>query len=236
MGGLDRLRDGLFTLLFPRLCLGCERAIGADQDDLLCAGCYATLLPTGHWETAENALTDRLAGHFPYVTAAALFTYRAPSLVQRVIHALKYHGRAQIGYGLGRTLGRRLGEQPLLADLAAVVPVPLHPRRQRARGYNQAEVIARGVGEARRLPVRTDLLRRTNFRGSQTKLSRLERMDNVDRSFAAVAGRALPAAAHLLLVDDVITTGATLDACANHLLAAYPGCRLSVAALAVTEH
>ncbi len=236
MGIFSNLLDGLTTLVFPRLCLSCERAIGAAQEEGICLTCQATLGRTRNWELPENEMTDLMAGRLRLAHAAALYIYKTPSPVQEMIHALKYYHRPEIGRRLGLTLGRLLAEQPHFADVDAIVPIPIHDRRRATRGYNQAELIAEGMSEAMRAPALDRLLLRTDFKGSQTKKGRLERMENVSESFAVNRSFQLPETVrHLLLVDDVMTTGATLDFCGNALLEIYPGVKLSIATLAVAQ-
>ena len=228
------LRDGLTTLLFPRLCLHCRRAVTQGQGEMLCTVCLPELTPTDYHSRRENPLTDRLAGRLPIATGAALYVYHSPSVLQEMIHALKYYDRPGIGRALGRELGRKLRASPFYDTVNVLVPVPIHAKRRRERGYNQAEVIAGGVAEVLSLPLRTDLLQRTDFRGSQTKRGQLERLENVAESFRAVPSRPLPPEPHLLLIDDVMTTGATLDFSGNALLEAYPRATLSIATLGIT--
>ena len=178
-------------------------------------------------------MTDRLAGRLPIVYGAGAYTFREGTVCQQVIHALKYHHRPDVGRQLGRRFGELLGQVPGLEDVTGLVPVPIHRRRRHARGYNQAEVIAEGLGEALGKPVYPEALRRRSFRGSQTKRGKLGRLENVQDSFAI--GQGDFSGGHLVLVDDVLTTGATLDFCGNVLLEHHPGIRISVLVLAVAE-
>jgi ComF family protein len=227
----DALR-GLGQLFFPPVCLNCRRALD-DHAALLCVPCKLELPPTDHHRYAENAVTDRLAGRLPLEFGAAAFVFRGGSVSQRLIHALKYHNRRDIGVLLGEGFGKRLREVPALADLDGIVPVPIHERRRHERGYNQAEAIAEGLGRALDRPVLADALRRSSFAGSQTKRGKLERLENVLSSFTPGSGDY--GGQHLLLVDDVLTTGATLDFCGHVLLATHDRLRLSVATLAIAE-
>ena len=181
----------------------------------------------------HNELTDRLTGRLPLEFAAAAYTFRDGTVCQRLIHALKYHHRPDVGRQLGVRFGALLAEAPVLSDLTGIVPVPIHERRRHERGYNQAEAIADGLGDALQVPVYSRALSRSAFAGSQTTRSKFERLENVRHSFTL--GRGDFAGGHLLLVDDVMTTGATLDFCGNILLEAHTDLRLSVATLAVAE-
>ena len=223
---------GLESLFFPNVCLNCQRAVSGRRE-LLCVACSLEMPLTDRWQLPENEVTDRLAGRLPLMYGTAAYTFREGTVCQRLIHALKYHHRRDVGRQLGLHYGRVLRGVAALEDATGLVPVPIHDRRRHERGYNQAEVIAEGLGEALQLPVHAAALRRRSFRGSQTTRGKLERLENVRDSFRI--GRGDHAGGHLVLVDDVLTTGATLDFCGNLLLEHHPGVRLSVVTLALAE-
>lgn len=228
---LRDLADGLATLLFPRLCLNCRQSVTRGQPLQLCVPCYSDLAETGHQDLPENELTDRLAGRLPIACGAALLYFNTGTVCQQLIHALKYHQRPDIGRELGKRLGERLLEHPALRDLDGIVPVPIHADRRHQRGYNQAEEIGLGLVQVLGKPMYPDALYRRHFKGSQTKKNRFERVENTRESF--MIGKGDFAGKHLLLVDDVLTTGATIDFCGNILLDHHPGIRISVATLAI---
>lgn len=228
---LATLGEGLLGLVYPRLCLNCRQSITRDQKPQLCSPCQSDLALTEHWLMPENDLTDRLVGRLPLVFGAALLSFSTGTVCQQLIHALKYYHRPEIGVQLGEQLGGLIKEHPLLRDLDGIVPVPIHPERRHTRGYNQAEEIGKGIATVLGKKQYPDALRRTSFKGSQTKKNRYERVDNTRESFAAHKGDFT--GKHLLLVDDVMTTGATLDFCGNLLLERHPGLRISVATLAI---
>lgn len=227
------LGRGLRSLLYPTLCLNCRRPVTDGQRPQLCLPCSANLVETRFWELPENPVTDRFTGRLPVVTGNALYYFAEASSCQALIHALKYYRRPEIGVQLGELLAHRLLDHPGLQGLHGIVPVPIHPSRRHTRGYNQAEKIAEGMAAVLGVPAFHDALKRTSFSGSQTKKSRYERVQNVARVFAR--GKGDFSGKHLLLVDDVITTGATLDFCGNVLLEEHPGCRVSIAALAIAQ-
>ena len=169
-----------------------------------------------------------------YAYAAALFFYRAESDYSKITRCIKYQGRVEVGLHFGMLLGDRLAESHLFSDVDAVVPVPLHWLRRWKRGYNQAEVIASGVAECLGIPMRPDILRRIRRTRTQTRLSIAEKRANVSGAFAIPAKPPAEPTPfrHILLVDDVFTTGSTLFDCFMTLRSAFPpSVRISVATL-----
>ncbi len=231
--GFKSLAEGLSSLLYPRLCLNCRTTVSHAQVPQLCLTCQADLALTDHWLLPENALTDRLAGRLPLTFGAALLSFSTGTVCQQLIHALKYHHRSEIGVQLGQQLGELLADHAALRDLDGIVPVPIHPDRRHERGYNQAEEIGKGLAQALAKPMYPHALQRRIFKGSQTKKTRFERVEHTRAAFGCGSGDFRDK--HLLLVDDVLTTGATLDFCGNILLEHHPGLRISVTTLAITN-
>ncbi len=206
-------------LIFPRLCPACREPLARGEAHL-CTGCRAELpytdfhrLPPG-----ANPLGRRFWGKLPVRHALSYLQFVRHGRVQHLLHGLKYRGQRGVGTALGRLYGAELQAAGFAADFDLVVPVPLHPRKLARRGYNQAEVFAEGLAASLALPW-APALRRTAHTATQTRKNRAQRWENVATVFeaadvAAVAGR------RILLVDDVLTTGATLEACGAALLAA----------------
>ena len=224
---------GLRELFFPRKCVVCKKFLAEDEWDV-CADCLEGLPMTYQWDIVQNAAFERLARRFEVQDAASLFFFRTESDYRNILYGIKYGNRRRLAVQMGERLGRQLAASRMFRGCEAVVPVPLHPLRHWKRGYNQAELIARGVAQAMGLPVGTKLLRRRRNTKTQTKLHGAEKTKNVQGAFAVDLHRAADLQRqgihHLLLVDDTLTTGATLAACATPLLSA--GFRISCATLA----
>ena len=217
----------LVDLLFPRRCCVCEGPLSTGENDI-CEDCLADLPLTYFWDWAQNPAFERMVRHAPVEAAASLFFFREEAGYNHILHSIKYLGRKELGRRMGRLLGEKLSSSRQFAGIDAVVPVPLHPLRRWKRGYNQAEIIAEEVARALGKPLLTDLLRRQRRTRTQTRLSGEAKARNVRGAFAPGKG-VYPAVKHILLIDDVLTTGATLGECAATLM---PGFRISVASLA----
>ena len=224
---------GLRELFFPRKCVVCKKFLAEDEWDV-CAACLEELPMTYQWDIVQNAAFERLARHFEVQDAASLFFFRAESDYRNILYGIKYGNRQRLAVQMGERLGRQLAASRMFRGCQAVVPVPLHPLRRWKRGYNQAELIAQGVAQAMELPVETKLLERRRNTKTQTKLHGAAKTKNVQGAFAVdlrcAADLQQQGFRHLLLIDDTLTTGSTLAACAAPLLAA--GFRISCATLA----
>ena len=223
------LRD----LFFPRHCVVCGRVLSTGEPDL-CPACLEDLPLTYQWDIVQNRAFERLARRFEVEAAASLFFFGSESDYRKIVYGFKYGGRRALARRMGCLLGSYLAGSREFRRCQAVVPVPLHPLRRWQRGYNQAEDIARGVAEAMRLPLETHLLRRSRYTKTQTRLHGEAKTKNVQGAFRTDPGRVdslqQQGIRHVLLIDDVLTTGSTLAACAKPLSAA--GFRLSCATLA----
>lgn len=228
--GLREMYGGLLHLLYPNLCAGCDADLPAG-DYCFCLRCLNRLQTTEMHLQAENEFTDRFWGRLPVVSGAAMYYFHRKSPVQRALHRLKYMNQPDIGIRIGRRFGHVLARSPHFEGIQGVVPVPLHPKKERQRGYNQSAMLAQGMAESMHIPVLSGCLVRNTHSGSQTRKKRMERFDNVSEVFAIKHPQKI-AGQHLLLVDDVLTTGATLEACGKILLK-IPGVRLSLATIAI---
>lgn len=203
-------------LLYPSLCYACKSEIVSSVHPI-CISCEYRIRPAFYCLDHTNPVSERLSMLLDYKEASCGFVFAKGGLLQELIHALKYKGRQEIGLQLGRWYGQQLKDSTLYEAVRYVVPVPLHPQKKHERGYNQAALIAQGVAEAMDLTLRTDILKRIRYMDSQTNKNRTERFLNVEGSFeATILANQLEGG--ILLIDDVITTGATLSACVEALL------------------
>lgn len=227
---LSRLLD----LISPRACAVCGNRLAISEQSL-CSICLIHL-PRTHQELTplDNMMAQSFWGQVPTERVASLFYYEGHSEVANLIYHLKYHNRPQIGVDMGRVLAAQFATSHFFDDIDVIVPVPLAKQRLRQRGYNQSECIAEGIAQITGIPIDTHSVVRTHFEGSQTRLNRWKRRDNVENLFCLSPKQSLTGR-HLLLVDDVCTTGATLIACATALIPAG-NVRISVATLGFVRH
>ncbi|MFN7326204.1 MAG: ComF family protein [Chitinophagales bacterium] len=221
-------------LFYPQLCVACNAAMPSSSRQCFCFSCRSKIEPTTFHESKENDISERLWGRLPIESAAALYYFDKKGPVQLALHHLKYKNQPDIGKRLGRLLGTQLYSSPLFQDINCIVPVPLHPKKERKRGYNQSMAFALGLADALQLPVYDNTLARQQDTVSQTNKHRMERFQNVGQVFLLKQTKDI-AGKHVLLVDDVLTTGATLEFCGN-LLLSVPGVKISIATIAVARN
>ncbi len=220
-------------LISPRQCAVCGNRLSITEH-ALCSSCYLHLPRTTYQFTPyDNPMAQLFWGLAPIGRAAALFFYEPHSEAARLVYELKYADRPDIGEDMGRMMAEEMWMAGFFDGIDAIVPVPLSSKRKRQRGYNQSEMLCRGIHEVTGIPVLAEMLSRKHFRQSQTSLMRYQRQENVADMFELRMKGDLEGK-HILLVDDVCTTGATLSACAR-VLDAIPSVRLSVLTLAFTK-
>jgi len=224
---LREIKDSFLHLLFPHICNGCGNDIIEDGSSL-CLRCLESLPATQFEKFPENPVEKIFWGRLPLVAASAHLYFTKESLVQGLMHTLKYKGNKDLGIQLGILMGEGLlNSGRFVAD--ALVPLPLFASRERKRGYNQASLLCEGIASMTRIPILKDIIIRPEATETQTHKNRIERWSNMEGKFELVKPERIRNR-HLLLVDDVITTGATLESCGLELLKAE-GTTLSIATL-----
>jgi ComF family protein len=217
------------SLFFPRYCLSCHGSL-VKGEEMICTRCMLEMPQTDFHMKHSNSLRERLQMRFPLHYAMALFRFSKSGRVQEMLHTLKYKNQPELGVSLGKMYGEKLLSSGYQAAWDMIVPVPLHSSRQRKRGYNQSSKFAEGLSEKLHIPVVEDALVRRVKTETQTKKSKLNRWENVKLVFE-LKSLVFPPRSRVLLVDDVVTTGATLEACTNVLLT--EGCEsVSIACIA----
>lgn len=227
---LKEMAHGLVHLFYPRLCEGCRKPLlGAEK--VLCISCALEMPETNYHHIPDNETELRFAGRIPFEHATSLAYFTNDGLLQHLLHGLKYKGKKEIGDYLGKKLGAELKSSGW-AGIDMILPVPLHPSKEAKRGFNQSLLIAEGIGEVLGIPACDGILLRTRETESQTHKSRTERVNNMEGAFRLKTKGALTNK-HILLCDDVLTTGATLEACAMALLKEEPTLKISLATIGI---
>ncbi|WP_026897767.1 ComF family protein [Daejeonella oryzae] len=220
------------ALFFPDLCTACGKNL-FKHERVICTDCIYHLPYTNFHQDSENRVAKQLWGRFSFVQASAFVYFQKGNKVQNMMHQLKYNKRPETGFRLGELYAHDLKrtDQWQIPDL--IIPVPLHPKKKIKRGYNQSEFIANGLSSVLEVPVSANTLIRASDTATQTKKSRFSRFENMQEAFS-ISHPELLIDKHILLVDDVITTGATLEACSLVLLKLQK-IRISIATIAFAE-
>ena len=234
MSILSDLLSDLGALFFPPRCPVCHGELKAG-DRTICTRCLAEAPLTRYWLAIDNPLSRSFWGLLPIEQASALIFFSPHSGWRQLIHDFKYHRQWRLALEMGRWYGTELSESELYHSVDVVIPIPLHWRKRLLRGYNQSEYLARGIAEKLNAACDLRCVRRHRNNPSQAQRSREERWQNVEGIFSVRHPERLRGK-HILLVDDVLTTRATLISCGEAILRAVPDCRLSVAALAASRH
>ncbi len=209
-------------------CVVCKRKL-LNHEMGVCLQCMYELPRTNNFKTPDNESETLLAGRFPFVHVAAFSMFTTKGLLQSIIHELKYNHKPYIGELMGLLFGQDLLQSSFIDTVDIIVPVPLHPKKKVLRGYNQAEAFAQGLSTSTSIPFSVDQLIRIVHNPTQTKLTKTQRWENVDGIFDVKDVNVFENK-HILLVDDVITTGSTVESCANALLRCK-NIKISIAAI-----
>ncbi len=223
--------ESFLNLIYPKACCACGSLLVTDEVHI-CINCRVLLPRTRFHKHLENKLTKIFWGRMLLETGTALYFFEKGGKVQRLIHQFKYRGNTELGFFLGSLLGQDIRGSPYYEGLDFIIPVPLHPKRKKQRGFNQSEVIARGIASCLSVPCCDHLLIRKQETSTQTRKNRFNRWQNVADVFETPEPLRLVNKS-VLLVDDVITTGSTLEACAQKLLT-INGVKIWIATLAIT--
>ncbi|MDZ4205365.1 MAG: phosphoribosyltransferase family protein [Bacteroidales bacterium] len=209
------LFDDFISLFYPKICHACGNSLYRNEE-VICTFCRYHLPKTNFHLDQDNMLAKVFWGRVRLENTIAMYFFTKAGKVQHLLHQLKYKNKPEIGVFLGNLYGLELIKHEPFTSINMVIPVPLHPKKQRKRGYNQSEQFAIGLAQTMNIPVESRLLIRTHASETQTRKSRFSRWQNVSEIFAVTNPSAI-SGKHILLVDDVITTGATIEACAAKL-------------------
>lgn len=224
--------NSLINLFFPKVCVGCKSLIGSNEY-VICTSCRHELPLTNHHLNPENEAFKKFYGRIPVEYAAAFLYFHKKGMVQEMIHNLKYKGHEEIGTLLGEWYADDLKDKHFLKNIDAIIPVPLHKKRLKERGYNQVTNFGQALSENFKIPLNDSILKRKVYSKTQSKKNFLGRSEGIENVFD-VTFTDKDSNKHYLLIDDVLTTGATLEACSKALLK-IPGIKISIICMAMAH-
>lgn len=222
----------LLDLFFPPCCTSCGNLLPPSVE-YLCIHCQLSLHRTHYHQLRSNPVEKHFWGRLKIERATSFLHFKPKGIVQKIVHQLKYQEQSDLGYAMGKLCARELQSSAFLEGIEIILPVPIHPKKLKIRGYNQAAAFGRGVSSFTGIPIDEESLLKEQHTDSQTKKSRYHRFENVRSSFVIKSIQNIQGK-HILLVDDVITTGSTLEACGTALKDSAD-CRISILTLAATE-
>jgi ComF family protein len=224
--------NSLINLFFPKVCAGCKSFIGVNEY-VVCTVCRHELPLTNHHLNPENEAFKKFYGRIPVEYVSTFLYFHKKGMVQEMIHNLKYKGHEEIGTLLGEWYAHDLKSIDLVKTVDAIIPVPLHKKRLKERGYNQVTNFGLALSDSFEIPLNDTILKRKVYSKTQSKKNLLGRMDSIQTAFD-VEYKEEDKGKHYLLVDDVLTTGATLEACSKALLT-IPGAKISIVCMAMAH-
>ena len=227
MISIKEIKDSFLHVLFPHVCSGCGNDI-LGKESVLCLRCIDAMPETNFELHPNNPVEKKFWGRLQLQHATAQYYFTSESLMQRLMHQFKYKGNKELGFQLGKIMGESLKKSNRF-EIDALIPLPLFPVKEKKRGYNQATVLCEGIAESMQVPIFKDVIIRPQHTDTQTKKGRIERWLNMEGKFVLTKPEAI-INKNVLLIDDVVTTGATLEACGIELLKAE-NVKLSIAAL-----
>jgi ComF family protein len=219
----------LVHFFYPHICVGCGSDV-IENKNFLCLECISDLPHTGFAMHANNPLEKKFWGRIPITAGMSEFYFSKSSIVQNLIHEFKYRGNLKVGFHLGKMMGKSILNSNRFSNIDLLVPLPLFIKKEFKRGFNQSQVLCEGIREITNIPIASKNVIRNVATETQTKKGRIERWENVEKSFSILDPESLNGK-NILLVDDVITTGATIEACGAQILK-IENVRLSIASLA----
>jgi ComF family protein len=231
LGKAGYIKD-FFSLIYPRNCHACHNTLFR-HEEFLCNHCFLNLPKSNFHKEADNELERVFHGRIPILKAGSFYLFEKSGKVQQLLHSIKYKGNEDLARQVGMWYGKALENDPVFSESDYIIPVPLHEKKKKQRGFNQSEEFAKGLSETLNIPLNTKALFRTEFTSTQTRKQKFERWENVKDIFE-LTDHALLSGKRIILVDDVITTGATIDACYQALSKA-PNIRVSVLSLAYAK-
>jgi len=222
----------ILNIIFPKICCTCGQSL-MKYEEILCFHCRRVLPKINFQNQKENELSDRFIGKINIEYAMAYLYFHKSGITQKLLHQLKYKNNPEIGEMIGHWFGQELKEKEIMKKAELIIPVPLHPKKERRRGYNQSHYFAKGISEITNIPIDLKSLKRIRYETSQTVKTKEHRWKSVEHAFE-VHDRKKVENKHILLVDDIVTTGATMEACGLELLK-NGASGLSIAALALAK-
>lgn len=229
---LTRYLADFTRLIYPNICNGCGRDL-YNNENLLCWQCLNELPKTGYEMHADNYTAGIFYGRIPVQNAFSWLFFNKGTLTQHLIHQVKYRSNIKLGQYLGRLMALAVQQSLFYKEIDVLVPLPLNKKKLAKRGFNQSVILCEGMASVLEIPIETIAVYRKKFTETQTKKTRLQRIANVENVFDVKDAHRLENK-HVLLVDDVITTGATMEACGIELLK-IPGLKLSMGSLAIAS-
>lgn len=227
-------KELFFHLIYPETCSICSRELSRFEKNY-CSTCFVQLKFTAFENYDEASSLDKLFwGRVPVKSSFSMLYFEDQSDTRKILHAIKYRSKQELAVGMGELIGQKLNSNPeKYAAIEALIPVPLHPKKKYARGYNQSELLADGISKSTAKTVDLNCLKRIRHAKSQTTMGRFLRWDNIEDAFQV--SPEIKKYKHIALVDDVITTGSTLEACIRQLLSVHPELEVSVISLAIAS-
>ena len=225
---------GIISLLYPECCHVCDKKL-VEGENYICLDCLLKMPKTNYHLQPENGSADRFKGKIPYKKVASFLYYNKGGFSQKIMKPIKYKGNSGLGRYIGQLMAQNIQQTShFFEDIDLLIPIPLHHKRQKLRGFNQAEEIAKGIEKITAIPVCSDLVTRKKQTQTQTKKGRYARWLNTMDIFSTEKTSNFNYN-HVLIIDDVLTTGATIEACAQSVLQSYPEIKISILTVAVAE-